>query len=62
MAGGHVNTIKQQIPFSDLSLWRRLERAEGRSNADFVEARSKLFPESENEKAGLTPGFLALES
>jgi GNAT superfamily N-acetyltransferase len=49
MAGGHVNTIKQQIPFSDLSLSRRLERAEGRSNADFVEARAKLFPESEAE-------------
>jgi GNAT superfamily N-acetyltransferase len=49
MAGGHVNTIKQQISFSDLSLSRRLERAEGRSNADFVEARSKLFPESEAE-------------
>jgi GNAT superfamily N-acetyltransferase len=37
------------IPFSDLSLSRRLERAEGRSNADFVEARAKLFPESEAE-------------
>src|SRR5215471_9901476 len=49
MAGGRVNTIKQQIPFSDLSLSRRLECAEGRSNADFVEARAKLFPESEAE-------------
>jgi GNAT superfamily N-acetyltransferase len=45
MAGGDVNTTKQQISFSDLSLSRRLERAEGRSNADFVEARAKLFPE-----------------
>ena len=34
------------IPFSDLALSRRLERAEGRSNADLVEARAKLFPES----------------
>lgn len=34
------------MPFSDLALSRRLERAEGRSNADFVEARAKLFPES----------------
>jgi GNAT superfamily N-acetyltransferase len=34
------------IPFSDIALSRRLERAEGRSNADFVEARAKLFPES----------------
>ena len=32
--------------FSDLSLSRRLERAEARSNADLVEARAKLFPES----------------
>jgi hypothetical protein len=32
--------------FSDLSLSRRLERAEGRSNKEFVEARAKLFPES----------------
>jgi GNAT superfamily N-acetyltransferase len=35
--------------FSDLSLSRRLERAEGRSNADFIEARTKLFPESDAE-------------
>src|SRR5262245_35713035 len=34
------------IPFSNLSLSRRLERAEGRSNADFVEARAELYPES----------------
>jgi hypothetical protein len=37
---------KETIPFSDLALSRRLERAEGRSNADFVEARAKFFPES----------------
>src|SRR5215470_16027157 len=37
------------VLFSDLSLSRRLERAEGRSNADFVEARAKLFPESDAE-------------
>ncbi len=37
---------KHQIPFSDLALSRRLERAEGRSNADFVEARAELFPDS----------------
>jgi len=41
-----VNTNEQPILFSDLSLSRRLERAEGRGNADFVEARAKLFPES----------------
>jgi GNAT superfamily N-acetyltransferase len=34
------------IPFSDIALSRRLERAEGRSNADLVEARARLFPES----------------
>src|SRR5262245_21262786 len=38
-------TIEQSTPFSDLSLSRRLERAEGRSNADFVEARAELNPE-----------------
>jgi len=39
-------TTEQSIPFSDLSLSRRLERAEGRSNADFVEARAVVNPES----------------
>jgi hypothetical protein len=42
-------TTEQSLPFSDLSLSRRLERAEGRGYADFVEARAKLFPESEAE-------------
>jgi GNAT superfamily N-acetyltransferase len=42
-------TANQLTPFSDLSLSRRLERAEARSAADFVEARAKLFPESEAE-------------
>ncbi|UYZ59731.1 GNAT family N-acetyltransferase [Hymenobacter latericus] len=32
--------------FSDQDLARRLERAEGRSNASFVEARAQLFPNS----------------
>ena len=31
-------------PFSDLSLARRLESAEGKTNAAFVDARRKLFP------------------
>jgi GNAT superfamily N-acetyltransferase len=39
-------TNEESIPFSDLALSRRLERAEGRSNADFVEARAKHFPDS----------------
>ncbi len=32
--------------FADLHLSRRLEKAEGRSNADFVEARAAVSPES----------------
>lgn len=32
--------------FSDLSLSQRLERAEARSNADFVEARAQVSPDS----------------
>jgi len=39
-------TNKESIPFSDISLARRLERVEGRSNAEFVEARARAFPES----------------
>jgi GNAT superfamily N-acetyltransferase len=35
------------VPFSDSALARRLERAEARANADFVEARARAFPESE---------------
>ena len=31
--------------FSDLALSRRLERAEGRANADFVDARARTFPD-----------------
>src|SRR5262245_49211045 len=44
-----MTTNRRQIPFSDLSLARRLEGAEGRSNADFVEARARIFPESDVE-------------
>ena len=38
--------MKLSYPLSDLSLARRLERTEARANADFVEARAKLFPDS----------------
>jgi len=38
-------TDEQSMPFSNLSLSRRLERAEGHSNKEFIEARAKLFPE-----------------
>ena len=34
------------MPFSDLALSRRLERAEGYACAQFAEARRRLFPES----------------
>ena len=34
-----------RFPFADLSLARRLERAEARANADFVEGRTKAFPD-----------------
>ena len=50
----NVTAERQQV-FSDLELARRLERAEGRANAEFVEARAKLFPESDacwTERAG----------
>jgi GNAT superfamily N-acetyltransferase len=33
------------LSFSDLALARRLERAEGRANADFVDARAATFPD-----------------
>ena len=36
----------QPTMFSDLDLARRLERAEACSNAKFVEARARAFPES----------------
>ena len=39
-------TGKQPHIFSDLDLARRLERAEACSNARFVEARARVFPES----------------
>ena len=39
-------TTEESYPFSDLALSRRLEKAEGRGNVGFVEARLKAFPES----------------
>jgi GNAT superfamily N-acetyltransferase len=36
---------ERTFPFSDLALARRLETAEARSNAGFVEARAALFPD-----------------
>jgi len=40
-----MTTNQPPVHLSDLSLSRRLERAEGRSNADFVEARAEHNPE-----------------
>src|SRR5687768_4278264 len=37
----------QSGPFCDLELARRLERTEGTANANFVEARARLFPNSD---------------
>lgn len=53
-------TAERQQVFSDLDLARKLERAEGRANAEFVEARAKLFPESGacwTERAGALAMF-----
>ena len=41
-----TNANAEQLPFSDLALARRLERAEARSNADFVAARARVSPAS----------------
>ena len=41
-----VNMSQEPIFFADLDLARRLERAEGLSNARFVEARAEAFPQS----------------
>lgn len=40
------HTPAESFPFADLALSQRLERAEGRANAEFVEARAKLSPAS----------------
>jgi len=34
------------VPFADLALARRLERAEATSSTCFVDARARLFPSS----------------
>jgi len=38
-------TNREQFPFADLTLARRLERTEALANADFVEGRSRAFPQ-----------------
>ena len=37
---------EKSFPFSDIALARRLEKTEALSNVDFVEARTKAFPDS----------------
>ncbi|MGK2860224.1 MAG: GNAT family N-acetyltransferase [Thermoanaerobaculia bacterium] len=39
-------TAQLSWPFSDVALARRLERTEGKSNADFVDARARIDPSS----------------
>jgi hypothetical protein len=41
-----IMATERAFPFADLALARRLERAEARGNADFVEARAQMFPDS----------------
>lgn len=41
-----MTSLGEEPLFSDLALARRLEKAEARSNALFVEARARLFPHS----------------
>ncbi len=51
--------------FSDKTLSQKIERTEARSNADFVESRAKLFPESGAdwiEVAGVYAMFDAVDS
>jgi len=40
-----VSVTEASFPFADLALSRRLERAEALSNARFVDARARLFPD-----------------
>jgi hypothetical protein len=41
-----TTAAESPFPLVDLELSRRLERAEARSNAEFVETRARLFPDS----------------
>jgi hypothetical protein len=41
-----ASTNTESLLFSDITLSRRLEKAEALSNVDFVETRARLFPES----------------
>lgn len=41
-----ISFMELQYPLSDLSLAQRLERTEAKANADYVEARAQMFPDS----------------
>jgi GNAT superfamily N-acetyltransferase len=48
----------RQFIFSDLDLARRLERAEGHTNREFVETRARLFPASGAEWREVAGAYL----
>lgn len=57
--------MNKEIIFSDRKLSQKLERTEARANAAFVEARAKMFPESNAEwieVAGVYAMFDSIES
>lgn len=49
------------LPFSDLALSRRLERAEGRACLQFAEARRRAFPESGAEWMECAGAFVVFD-
>ena len=55
-----IDTDEHAWPFSDLSLARRLETAEGRGCASFVGARARLVPESRAQWIEVAPGAYAM--
>ena len=42
---GSISNHREDYPFADVTLARRLERAEAGANIDFVEGRAKAFPD-----------------
>lgn len=52
----------EPFPFSDINLAQRLERAEARANANFVEARAKHFPESAAEWIDVAGAFAMFDT
>jgi hypothetical protein len=54
-ASGKVKSMT--LIFSDLTLARRLEMAEAQTNAQFVEARARAFPQSDAEWVEIAGGY-----